>query len=78
MSGNIGKIRWMNSSGDTELLWSTADATSMKAAQDMVEHAFQEGRGIFAIDGEGVGVRVHRFDPAVPCQIVVTPQLKGG
>jgi hypothetical protein len=73
----MGVIRWMCSEGDTQVAWSDTDTESLETARRMVERAFSEGRGVFAIDEDGVGVRLRQFDPAVR-EIVVIPQIKGG
>jgi len=73
----MGVIRWMCADGDSQVLWNETDTDSMERARRMVERAFQEGRGVFAIDEDGVGVRLREFDPSVR-EIVVIPQIKGG
>jgi hypothetical protein len=73
----MGVIRWMSAEGDTRVAWKETDAASMERARAMVERAFAEGRGVFSIDEEGVGVRMRQFDPAAR-EIVVIPQIKGG
>ena len=73
----MGVIRWMCAEGDAQVAWSETDADSMERAREMVERAFLEGRGVFAIDEEGVGVRLHGFDPRAR-EIVVIPQVQGG
>jgi hypothetical protein len=73
----MGTIRWMSSEGDTQTAWSETDAASVERARQMIERAFDEGRGVFSIDGEGTGVRLHAFDPSAR-EIVVIPQIKGG
>jgi hypothetical protein len=73
----MGIIRWMSAEGDTQVAWDERDTASMERAQEMVERAFREGRGVFGIDEAGVGARLHRFDPGVR-EIVVIPQVKGG
>ena len=73
----MGMIRWMSTEGDTQVAWEETDTASMDRARDMIERAFSEGRGVFAIDEEGVGVRMGEFDPRVK-EIVVIPQIKGG
>jgi len=73
----MGVIRWMSAEGDTQVAWNEADTATMERAQRMIERAFEEGRGVFAIDENGVGVRLRRFDPSVR-EIVVIPQIKGG
>ena len=73
----MGIIRWMCAEGDTQVAWDEADTASMDRAREMVDRAFAEGRGVFAIDEEGVGVRLRQFDPAVR-EIVVIPRVQGG
>jgi hypothetical protein len=73
----MGMIRWMSLEGDTQVAWDETDVASMERAREMVERAFSEGRGVFAIDEEGAGVRLREFDPRVK-EIVVIPQIKGG
>lgn len=73
----MGVIRWMCSEGDTQVAWNEADAASMERAKEMVERAFTEGRGVFRIGTDGVGERLHTFDPSAR-EIVVIPQLRGG
>ena len=73
----MGIIRWMCDQGDTQVAFDEADTASMERARGMVERAFQEGRGVFSIDEEGVGVRMRQFDSGVR-EIVVIPQIKGG
>lgn len=73
----MGMIRWMSHEGDTQLAWDETDTKSMEQAQQMVERAFAEGRGVFTIDFEGVGTRLRQFDPRAR-EIVVIPQIKGG
>jgi L-asparaginase II len=73
----MGIIRWMCAAGDTQVAWSEADTESMERARRMIDQAFAEGRGVFAIDEDGVGVRLKAFDPRAR-EIVVIPQIKGG
>jgi hypothetical protein len=73
----MGIIRWMSSEGDSQTIWTQTDAESMERAQEMVDRAFAEGRGVFSIDATGTGTRLHEFDPAAS-EIVVIPQIKGG
>lgn len=73
----MGVIRWMCSEGDTQVAWDAADEASMAGAREMIERAFVEGRGVFRIDADGVGERLHGFDPTAR-EIVVIPQLRGG
>lgn len=73
----MGTIRWMCASGDTQVAWNEADTDSLERARAMIDRAFREGRGVFAIDAEGVGVRLRTFDPHAR-EIVVIPQIKGG
>ena len=73
----MGTIRWMSAEGDTQLAFDETDTASMERARTMVERAFREGRGVFGVDEEGVGVRLHRFEPGMK-EIVVIPQIKGG
>jgi hypothetical protein len=73
----MGMIRWMSEAGDTQVAWDEADTASMDRAQEMVERAFREGRGVFAVGEDGVGTRLKQFDPAAK-EIVVIPQIKGG
>lgn len=73
----MGMIRWMSAEGDTQVAWDESDTGSTERAREMIERAFAEGRGVFAIDETGVGARLHRFDPAAR-EIVVIPQIKGG
>jgi hypothetical protein len=73
----MGVIRWMCAEGDRQVAWSETDTESLERARQMVERAFAEGRGVFAVDGDGVGQRLHRFDPTAR-EIVVIPQIKGG
>lgn len=73
----MGVIRWMCSEGDTQVAWNEADADSLERAKEMVERAFSEGRGVFRIESDGVGERLHTFDPHAR-EIVVIPQLRGG
>lgn len=73
----MGIIRWMCAAGDTQVTWNEVDTASLDGARDMVERAFREGRGVFALDNEGAGVRLHAFDPRAR-EIVVIPQIKGG
>ncbi|MFN3651510.1 MAG: hypothetical protein ACK47B_18195 [Armatimonadota bacterium] len=70
-------IRWMSAAGDTQVAWDETDTASLERAREMIERAYQEGRGVFAIDDEGVGTRLHQFDPKVR-SIVVTPPICGG
>ena len=67
----------MSAEGDTQVAWEETDAASMERARAMIERAFQEGRGVFAVDEEGVGVRLREFRPDAR-EIVVIPQIKGG
>ena len=73
----MGVIRWMSAEGDTQVVWDETDAASMESAREMIERAFQEGRGVFSMDAEGVGVRLRKFDSSAR-EIVVIPQIKGG
>ncbi|HEU4754069.1 MAG TPA: hypothetical protein VFU47_13245 [Armatimonadota bacterium] len=73
----MGIIRWMCAEGDTQVAWDETDTASMERAREMVERAFREGRGVFGIDSDGVGTRLHTFDPAVR-EIVEIPQVQGG
>jgi hypothetical protein len=73
----MGTIRWMSGEGDTQVVWEEADTASMDRARGMIERAFREGRGVFSLDEEGVGVRLKQFDPQAK-NIVVIPQIKGG
>jgi len=73
----MGVIRWMGPEGDTQVAWDEQDTASMERAQQMIERAFREGRGVFGVDDQGVGVRLHEFDPKAK-EIVVIPQIKGG
>lgn len=73
----MGMIRWMSAEGDTQVAWDETDTASMERAREMVERAFEEGRGVFSIDEKGEGVRLKRFEPSAR-QIVVIPQIKGG
>ena len=73
----MGIIRWMSVEGDTQVVWDETDTASMEKARRMIERAFQEGRGVFRMDEEGVGVRLRQFDPRAR-EIVVIPQIKGG
>jgi hypothetical protein len=73
----MGTIRWMCSEGDRQVTWSVTDAASLDSAREMVERAFAEGRGVFRIGEDGVGERLHEFDPQAR-EIVVIPQIKGG
>ena len=73
----MGMIRWMCEAGDTQVAWDETDTASMERAREMVERAFREGRGVFTIDEDGVGRRLHGFDPRAK-DIVVIPQVKGG
>jgi hypothetical protein len=73
----MGVIRWMCSEGDTQVAWDVADDVSLNSAREMIERAFSEGRGVFRIDADGVGERMHAFDPTAK-EIVVIPQIKGG
>lgn len=76
----MGVIRWMCAAGDTQVVWEEADTESLERAREMVERAFQEGRGVFGLGEDGEGVRLHRFDPRDPSarEIVVIPQMRGG
>jgi hypothetical protein len=67
----------MCSEGDTQVAWNEADTASMDKAREMIERAFAEGRGVFRIGADGVGERMHTFDPTAR-EIVVIPQIKGG
>ncbi len=73
----MGIIRWMCAEGDTQVAWDETDTQSMERAREMIERAFREGRGVFTVDEEGVGVRLREFDPRAR-EIVVIPQIKGG
>ncbi len=73
----MGIIRWMSSAGDTQVAWNENDVASMDHAREMIEQAFAEGRGVFAIDDTGTGVRLRKFDLSAR-EIVVIPQIKGG
>ena len=73
----MGIIRWMCSDGDKQVAWEETDTASMERAREMIERAFREGRGVFALDEEGVGVRISRFDPQAK-NVVVIPQIRGG
>ncbi len=73
----MGIIRWMSAEGDTELTWDHADPYSIDRAREMIERAFREGRGVFNLKQDGVGERLHEFDPYAR-EIVVIPQIKGG
>jgi hypothetical protein len=73
----MGVIRWMCAEGDTQVAWDETDTESMERARRMIDRAFAEGRGVFAIDEDGVGMRLKQFDPGVR-EIVVIPQIKGG
>ena len=73
----MGIIRWMSAEGDTQVVWEETDTASMDRAREMIERAFHEGRGVFSLDDEGVGVRLKQFDPQAK-NIVVIPQIKGG
>ena len=73
----MGIIRWMSTEGDTQVAWDETDTASMERAREMIERAFREGRGVFALKEDGVGVRLHEFDPQAK-EIVVIPQIKGG
>jgi len=73
----MGTIRWMSAEGDTQVAFDETDTASMERAREMIERAFGEGRGVFAVDEEGVGVRLREFDPRAK-EIVVIPQIKGG
>lgn len=73
----MGMIRWMSAEGDTQVAWDETDTASMDRAREMIDRAFQEGRGVFSIDENGTGVRLKRFEPSAR-QIVVIPQIKGG
>lgn len=73
----MGMIRWMSTEGDTQVAWDETDTASMQQAEEMIERAFREGRGVFTLDEDGVGTRLKRFDPSAR-QIVVIPQIKGG
>ena len=73
----MGIIRWMCAEGDQQLVWDEQDGGSMRRAREMVERAIGEGRGVFWIDADGSGVRLHGFDPRAR-DIVVIPQIKGG
>jgi hypothetical protein len=73
----MGVIRWMCSEGDTQVAWSTTDEASLDSARAMIDRAFAEGRGVFRIAEDGVGERLHTFDPTAR-EIVVIPQIKGG
>lgn len=73
----MGTIRWMCSEGDKQVSWSETDTASLETAREMVERAFTEGRGVFRVGDDGVGERIHQFDPTAK-EIVVIPQLKGG
>ena len=73
----MGVIRWMGPEGDTQVAWDETDTAAMEKAREMIDRAFQEGRGVFAVDEDGVGVRLSEFDPHAR-QIVVIPQIKGG
>jgi len=73
----MGIIRWMCAEGDSQLTWDTSDTLSVERARDMIERAFREGRGVFGLDEDGVGVRLREFDPDAR-EIVVIPQIKGG
>jgi hypothetical protein len=73
----MGIIRWMCAEGDTQVVWDETDTGSMERARDMIDRAFREGRGVFTVDEEGVGVRLREFDPRAR-EIVVIPQIKGG
>ncbi len=77
MEDAMSVVRWMDANGDTEIVWQKTDTASMGRAREMVNRAFREGRGVFTIDGEGVGTRLHEFDLAAS-EIVVIPQIKGG
>jgi hypothetical protein len=67
----------MSAEGDTQVAWEETDTASMERAREMIERAFTEGRGVFSLDEEGVGVRLKRFDPQAK-NIVVIPQIRGG
>jgi hypothetical protein len=73
----MGMIRWMSHEGDTQVAWDRTDTESLDRARTMIERAFEEGRGVFTVDEEGVGVRMREFDPNAR-EIVVIPQIKGG
>jgi hypothetical protein len=73
----MGTIRWMCAAGDTQVRWNETDSDSLDQAREMVERAFQEGRGVFSVDEEGTGVRLREFDPSAR-EIVVIPQIRGG
>jgi hypothetical protein len=74
---DMGVIRWMSAEGDTQVVWDETDAPSMDRAREMIDRAFREGRGVFSLDADGVGVRLRQFDPSAR-EIVVIPQIKGG
>ena len=73
----MGVIRWMCAEGDSQLVWEDRDAGSLERARRLIERAFSEGRGVFAIGADGVGVRLRSFDPAER-EIIVIPQIRGG
>lgn len=73
----MGTIRWMSAEGDTQVAWDEADTASLERAREMIDRAFAEGRGVFRVDADGVGTRLHQFDPGAR-EIVVIPQIKGG
>lgn len=73
----MGMIRWMSAEGDAQVAWDETDTASVERAREMVERAFSEGRGVFRMDEDGSGSRLHSFDPAAH-EIVVIPQIKGG
>jgi len=76
----MGVIRWMSAEGDTTLTWDNSDPFSLEKAREMIQRAFQEGRGVFSMALDGVGVRLHRVDElnASVREVVVIPQVKGG
>lgn len=71
------EIRWMDGSGDSKTLVNPKNEEQMEKAQEMIEKAFAEGRGVFALDSGNVGQRLHAFDPKAKT-IVVTPPIVGG
>jgi hypothetical protein len=76
----MGIIRWMSAEGDTALTWDQSDPLSLERAREALQRALREGRGVFSMAMDGVGVRLRGIDEfaELPREVVVIPQIRGG
>jgi hypothetical protein len=73
-----GELRVMDKTGDTKIVWDSANNDEVGAAQKMFDDLIKKGFAAFAVKKTGEpGKSVTEFDPEMEALIMV-PRIVGG